>query len=369
MTRSKKEVIRKVADEFVKNLSAEYFKGKSEQIDLIVRNGDPSVVNRLLDKIQLSTETTQEYYDLAMSVEDPVKEVLEPVIVAIANNMFTGWLQKDLQSGIKDNIPKYDEVTRLFSTTKDFQATWIRSIAACCNALLADKLTLKIQGMMAEKDRLENADEKESIRKQMDEESQQFAQSISIPFDNYIKKIDSPVLLYSTWLRYLYQGLLNIMSFFSGKQLTIEEKVDGLYLAAKTAKEKLNDYLTALSADSEAREPLLSLGVRLEKLMENLSRIASEIQTKKEMNMDYVDYANSDFASVSQEFARFVHAQQSNLPQLEKPNALVIQEIIKTLLRDNPLLAEKVTNESNRSKQEKKEDLTEGYEMTSKFKK
>lgn len=346
MSRSKQEIIRDIAQQYVQNLTKDYFAEKTAQIDTIIGNKDFSMVNRLLDKIKISPETAQEFFALIINSQDPIKEVLEPLMAAIAGRMFKGWVNKDLKSQIKANIPRYDELSDVFEDTQQFQTTWLRAIAASCAAFLADTLTAKLDVMMEQKNALnaDQAEEKEKLREEMEITSQKFANTITKPFDTYFKSIQSPVLLYPTWLRYIYQGLLNIMSFFHrGRNMTIEQKVDGLYLAAEAAQNTIKQFLESISVESPEARPFIALNEQLVRLKSNLNSLATEIQDKKAAQIDYEDYAQTAFRSFTQNFANFIRTQQLTLPQLpQEGNAQVLNEVINTLLHKNPILARQI---------------------------
>lgn len=349
MSRSKQEIIRDIAQEFVQNLTKEYFAEKTAQIDTIIGNKDFSMVNRLLDKIKISPEITQAFFTLTINSQDPIKEVLEPLMAAIANRMFKGWVNKDLKSQIKVNIPRYDELSDVFEDAQQFQTTWLRAIAASCAAFLADTLTAKLDVMLEQKNALsaDQVEEKEKLREEMEITSQKFANTITKPFDTYFKSIQSPILLYPTWLRYIYQGLLSIMSFFQrDRNLTIEQKVDSLYLAAEAAQNTIKQFLRSISVESPEAQPFIALNEQLVRLKANLNSLATEIQDKKEAQIDYEDYAQTAFQSFTQNFANFIRTQQLTLPQSpQEGNARVLHDVINTLLHENPILARQVIEE------------------------
>lgn len=348
MSRSKSDIIRDVSDQFVKNLTGEYFQGKSAQIDTIINNSDHSVVNRLLDKIKIDPTLVEELFNLTTNAADPIKQVIEPLIAAIANRMFEGWVKKDLRSNLKNNIPRYDELVGIFEDPQQFQTTWLRAIAATCSALLTDKLTAKLDVMMQDKMALspEKNEEREKIRMEMEETSQRFANAITKPFDNYFNKIQTPILLYPTWLRYLYQGFLRIMSVFSrDKNLTIEEKIDGLYLAADAALTKIKEVLASMDETSPEAQSFLAVSEELEGLKNNLNSLATEINDKKEANWEYEDYAQNAFQGFTQKFANFIRAQQTQqTDQLQDISNPVLNEVISALLNKNPILAKLVVD-------------------------
>ena len=344
MNRNKQEIINSIADEFVQKLTKDYFASKKEQIDSIIKTNDFSMVNRLLDKITLSDAITQEYFDLTKNAKNPVKEVLEPLIIEISTRMFKGWFQKDLKTSITDNIPRYDELTSQAKDTKTFQTTWLRAIAATCNAILADKLTAELEEMTKKKELYRESEptKKDEIEDQMLETSQTFSNTVTKPFDTYIKNIQSPILLYSIWIRFLYQGLLNIISFFQ-RNLSIEEKVDGLYLAADAAHDNIKKYMGTLDLKSPEAQQLAALNEQLVHLKANLNSLATEIQDKKDMKIDYQDYAQTAFNSYAQNFAKFIRSQQTHIAGSDMTaNHQVLKEVINTLLRNNPILAEQI---------------------------
>jgi len=326
MTQSKNEVIREVARQFVAGLNKEYFDGKRTDGSISTILRDKSRLNRLLDNVKITPELTQAYYDFAMRSDNPVDEILEPLVETIAAQLFEGWWNKDVAAGIKENLTEYQQIRELFENEAEFQDTLVRALASGCAAILTDQEVKRLEMASAAGEQVDN---------------QAFSNKISMPFDNYATKVSSAILFYPAWVRHLYEGLSQLIARITQRrEPTIEEKITDLMTVAQTAKIQVDTYADSLPAESPERAQLDALSKELGKLDETLNNTLDTMTAQKEMDMPYQEAGEKLFDQRVQTFAEYLlKAQKETNDQNPNKDRRIVEEVIGVLGRNTSIAA------------------------------
>ncbi|MCR9191759.1 MAG: hypothetical protein NXI01_03780 [Gammaproteobacteria bacterium] len=326
MAQSKNEVIREVARQFVLGLNKEYFDAKRASGAITTILNDKSRMNRLLDNVGITPELTQAYYDLAMRSDNPVDEILEPLVEAIAAQLFEGWWNKDVAAGIKENLPEYQQIRDLFANEAEFQDTLVRALASGCAAILTDQEVKRLEMARAAGE---------------PDDGQAFSNKISMPFDNYATKASSAILFYPAWVRHLYEGLSQLIARITRRrEPTIEEKMMDLMTVAQTAKTQVDTYADNLPEESSERAQLGDLSRQLNKLKNNLNDALDTMNDQKIEGMPYQEAGEKLFDQRIKTFTEYLHqAQKKANAQNPTKDRSIVEEVIGMLSRDTSIAA------------------------------
>lgn len=327
MTLSKKELIQKVSDQFVSKLNKEYFQSdriQNEVIGKAITTQDPSVLTRIFDKVELDNDLTKQFFESAMSMDDPTSELLDPLVKVIGAKILDP-NKKELNATLVNNISQYENLSEL-GTESERRDIYLRAIVGGCNSILTGQLSKDSHfdaNAMTQEQRDAANDKNHATW-------QKFASKISTPFEDYSKKTTKRSL-FPTLLQRILSSLSFVVSLFvrnADKNINIEQKIGNLQKVITAAKTEL--------AGQNNMEPLIA---KFDAFNKGLNEILDVIEDKKDADMPFEDAAISDFETKCANFTRDIQQIQmndtlENDPQLAKSHGAIfhsplIQKIIK----------------------------------------
>ncbi len=297
--------------------------------------------------MKLDASTREQLYTAVMQSQDPVNEVLLPLIDVLAKQILVAD-GTDLNEKIRADFKKYDDVRKLFTGTQ-FHDVMLRAIASACLANLMDlqaqKTALLMPGTLI-KDSLEARISNPALDQKLEADqikarklNMPFANKITIPFDTYISTltaarfaedlarhapVTSPALqageqLDSHWfVAMVVRALQIIVDFFSGQRnryqhtegseeaavnieemvgvdSKIEQRVRGLSIVVDKVVATITPFCDAI----ESSELLQNIKT----FADNLYGLTVEIDDSREMGMDFEARVKLGFEKLCEGFS------------------------------------------------------------------
>ncbi len=285
---------------------------------------DPAVLNRIFDSVAVDAGTRAQFYDAVMRAKDPIREILIPLIDAIAEKIMVSD-RSNLNEEISADFKKYAEIRKLFSD-ETFHDVMLRAIASACLANLADFTTEKTKPLM------ETGLESHQLEARTI--NQAFMRKISGPFDGYLSSLtaqkfkedlarslpirppqfqDGAQPDHHWFLAMVLRALQNLVNLFSGqgnkdqhavsseydvniemvaKSSEIEPRVRGLSIVA--------DRVVATMTSYRAEPELLK---HVQRFADDLFGLITEINDSREMDIDFETKVTTGFEKICEGFS------------------------------------------------------------------
>lgn len=388
MGKAKIELINEITRQFVAqitpgflrslNITSGYFNTERTLSieDKALLNQDTSVINRILDGVNLDASTKQQFYAAVMQSNDQVHELLLPLIESIAKEIMTP--ERDhLKENIRKDFKKYNDVRKLFSDT-GFYDVILRAIGSACLANLTDLQTKKTAALIATQ---AAADQLEARRL-----NTQFGNKISNPFDLYISSLNAerfkadldrfmPIqppafqegeAFNQNWfIAMVVRALVYLVSLFSGRSQAYQpagqsehihelEMVDvesPIEVKIQKVSMVVQHVLTTLSPLCEPQDPVLTT---IQKFANHLRDLADRIVDSRSMEMDFEAGVTKDFNDFCEKLCDQLGPHMQILEQGNgATEQAAVQRVITELTRN--LVGEKETN-SNSSSNDNNDD-------------
>ncbi len=355
----KKELLNKITAQFLAQINPEsgYYQGgrTSGVLQKVLESGDLSVMNRIFDDINTDHETAKAWYKALVHSNDPVHELLVPLIHQITQQIFDA------------NNKGFNENMRSFFAKNEQFKPFLQNPVALQNAMViavgSSLLAIATTGMMH---RIEDDPKLSADSEAVRTKSQTFTRKVSIPCDEYlnkltIKKLFADVNRPSRFYLFLVSALKRIMSLFSGSQsphsadnaqsdISTEKKIDILFKVMTQALDQFSPNFNPNETytDSEApQDPRTVFARQMNIFRERLSAIKEEMQLRKEENMEYKDFGKESFESTCKSFsARIEEYLQLNQEPLNDADQKTIASIVNELTTQAGYIAPTLEDDS-----------------------
>lgn len=357
MTMSKKELIAKVADEFVTQLkSGDYFKRKrSTEVLTNVANG-MDLTTRLFDDVYVDSDLAQELYRQVVTSGKPLIDLIEPIARSIAGkildpnsrkleqsiqkslNQRYQDIQQDLNSrdsdvdanNVNQDIVSSSDEDPPFAQNDNYPDRLLQSIFSSITAMVTQGLhqhqhvtysdyfaqkaanDLAIQNGANPKDASLHLETPEAL----DLEMRNFSTKFSLPMDTYGRELTSdnffaPKPQYN-WLQAIYRGFLALITYLTSKrevEVPFEAQLDALSIATEEIEKEIqtfSDNNKDLEVDDEVKQVLKGL----RKFKEGIVNVWGTLDDKKKM----APLTPTDYATAKADYQNFLN----NLVEMEK---------------------------------------------------
>lgn len=348
-----KQFTSQVAPGFLRtlNFTSGYFNaGRTLKVEnQAITTNDPGVLNRIFDSVIVDTATRAQFYKAVMGSQDPIHEILLPLIDAIAEKIMVSD-RTNLNPTISADFKKYAEIRSLFSDDDTFRGVMLRAIASACLANLADFVSRKIKPLM-----VTNSEENELKVRAI---TQAFTNQISGPFDAYLSsltaekfkedlarifpvrppQVQDGVQQDRHWfVAMLLRAFQNLIHLFSGqgqhdegsaqyvKQVApspeIERNVNDLLIVANNVAAKIAQYGNELE-----------LLENVQTFSNNLAGLIDEINIKRQNGTDFQESAQQTFKGLCARLSERLGAQipaQEDGPKERAEVMRIVNELIE----------------------------------------
>ncbi len=357
MTMSKKELIDKVADEFVTQLkSGDYFNRKrSTEVLTNVANG-MDLTTRLFDDVYVDSDLAQELYRQVVTSGKPLIDLIAPIARSIAEKILDPSSRKLEQSIQKSLNQRYQAIQQglnsrdsdvdannvnqdivssdedpPFAQNDNYPDRLLQSIFSSITAMVtqglhqhqhvtySDYFAQKAANDLAIKNGADPKDASLHLEtpEALDLEMRNFSTKFSLPMDNtYGRELTSdnffaPKPQYN-WIQAIYRGFLALITYLTSKrevEVPFEAQLDALSIATEEIEKEIqtfSDNNKDLEVDDEVKQVLKGL----KKFKEGIVNVWGTLDDKKKM----APLTPTDYATAKADYQNFLN----NFVEMEK---------------------------------------------------